>query len=421
MRSRRNGLRNGFRNRLSSSFSSLGTKLILAFLGVALVAVGVLALLVGRAASGAFRGYLAGRASGDVGGPGGMGTMMDEMMGPAASQQMVERMVGPAEEAYLASINNALWIAGLIAALAAVVVGLLLARRITRPLRDLNHAAWRVAHGDYEQRVPVRSDDELGELAASFNTMAGAVGRQEALRRQMAADIAHELRNPLAIVQADLEAMLDGVRPLSKDAVASVHEETQLLSRLIADLRDLSLAEAGQLPLKRCTTDFGKLARASVERLAPQARDKEVHLSIEVPEVPKRMPEANVDQDRISQVLGNLLENALRHTPRGGGVTVRIESDEPAETVRVTVSDTGPGIPEDHLPNVFERFYRADPSRTRSGGGSGIGLAVVRQLVEAHGGRVWVESPPGEGASFGFTLPAAGSGSSRSQTSPLTP
>jgi signal transduction histidine kinase len=386
---------------------SLQTKLLLAFLGVALVAVGVLGILVGQAATGAFRSYLAGRENGGLA---EMGRMMDERMGPAASQQMMERMVGPAEEAYLATISDALWLAGGLAALVAVALGLLLARRITRPLGDLSRAARQVAQGDYEQRVPVRSDDELGELAEAFNTMAEAVGRQEHLRRRMAADIAHELRNPLAIVQGDLEAMLDGVRPLSRGAVSSVHEETQLLSRLITDLRDLSLAEAGQLPLQRRPTDLGELARAAVGRLASRARDKEVELRAEAPEATQALPEVEVDPDRISQVLGNLLENALRHTPEGGRVMVSLEPEDGGEEVRVTVHDTGVGVPEDHLPNLFERFYRADQARSRSEGGSGIGLAVVKQIVEAHGGRVWVQSTPGEGASFGFTLPAAGAG-----------
>lgn len=391
---------------------SLQTKLILAFLGVALVAVGVLGVLVGRAATGAFRDYLAGHESG---GFAEMGRMMDQRMGPAASQAMMERMMGPAEEAYLATVGNALWLAGGIAALVAVALGLLFARQITRPLRELTSAARRMASGDLEGRVPVRSGDELGELAEAFNTMAEAVGRQEHLRRQMAADIAHELRNPLAIVQGNLEAMLDGVRPLSKEAVADAHEETRLLSRLITDLRDLSLAEAGQLPLARRPTDLGELARTSVERLAPRAREKEVDLTTDIP---RELPQAEVDPDRISQVLGNLLENAIRHSPEGGDVTLRLEPEEGGEAVRATVRDAGVGIPEEHLPNVFERFYRADRARSRSGGGSGIGLAVVKQLVEAHGGTIWVKSPPGEGASFGFTLPAAGTGADQRAAGP---
>jgi two-component system sensor histidine kinase BaeS len=380
---------------------SLRTKLTLAFLGVALVAVGLLGLLVGRAMSGAFESYLLARQTGDLG---EMQRMMDEVMGPAANQAMVERMFGPAEQAYLAAVNNALWLAGGLAALVAVGLGLLLARQISRPVRDLTSAARRVGEGDYEGRVPVRTRDELGELAETFNAMAEAVGHQEGLRRRMAADIAHELRTPLAVVQADLEAMLDGVRPLSREAVSEIHRETQLLSRLIADLRDLSLAEAGRLPLHRRPADLAELARTSASRFASRAEERGVRLAVDAPE---GLPLVDADRDRISQVLGNLLENAIRHTPEGGEVAVRLEPSPQPEEVRVTVRDTGPGVPEEHLPNVFERFYRADRARARANGGSGIGLAVVKQLVEAHGGRVWAESPPGEGATFGFALPAA--------------
>lgn len=383
---------------------SLGLKLLLAFLAVALVAIGLLGVLVGRAANGAFERYLISRQTGDLG---PMGRMMDEMMGPSASQAMVERMLGPAERAYLAAINEALWVAGGLAALVAVAVGLVLARQISRPLRDLTFAARRMAGGDLEGRVPIRSRDELGELAAAFNSMAEAVGRQQALRRRMAADVAHELRTPLAVIQADLEAMLDGVRPLSAEAVAEVHGETRLLSRLIDDLRDLSLAETGQLPLRKEPTDLAELARTSAARFAPRAEERGVGLEVGTAE---DLPRADVDPDRISQILGNLLENALRHTPPGGKVELRVGPGERPATLQATVRDTGPGIPAEHLPNVFEHFYRADRARSRSAGGSGIGLAVVKQLVEAHGGQVWVESPPGRGATFGLALPAAPTG-----------
>ncbi len=381
---------------------SIRAKLMLAFLGVALVAVGVLGLLVGRATSGAFEQYLIGRQTGDLS---AMDQMMDEMMGPEASQAAMEQMLGPAERAYLEAINGSLWLAGLVAALVAVALGLLFARQISSPIRTLTSAARRLGAGDLDQRVPVRGRrDELGELAEAFNSMAEAVGRQEMLRRQMAADIAHELRTPLAVIQANLEAMLDGIRPLSAEEVADVHRETQLLSRLVTDLRDLSLAEMGQLPLRKELTDLSALVHTSVARFSSQAEEKSVRLAVEACE---DSPRADVDQDRVDQVLGNLLDNALRHTPPGGEMVVRLQPDARRGEVRVTVRDTGPGIPEEHLPNVFERFYRADRARTRTDGGSGIGLAVVKQLVEAHGGRVWAESQPGKGATFGFVLPAA--------------
>jgi len=239
---------------------------MLAFLGVALVAVGVLGLLVGRATSGAFEQYLISRQTGDLS---AMDQMMDEMMGPEASQAAMEQMLGPAERAYLEAINSSLWLTGGLAALVAVALGLLFARQIAGPVRALTTAARRLGAGDLDQRVPVRGRrDELGELAEAFNSMAEAVGRQEMLRRQMAADIAHELRTPLAVIQANLEAMLDGIRPLSAEEVADVHRETQLLSRLVTDLRDLSLAETGQLPYRRslriCPRWYGRASAVSL-------------------------------------------------------------------------------------------------------------------------------------------------------------
>ncbi len=369
--------------------------------------------MVGRATSGAFEEYLVGRQTGDAG---AMDRMMDEMMGPEASQAAMEQMFGPAERAYLEAINGSLWLAGLVAALTAVALGLLFARRISSPIRNLTLAARRLGAGDLEGRAPVDGGrDELGELAEAFNSMAEAVGRQEMLRRRMAADIAHELRNPLAVIQANLEAMLDGVRPLSAEEVADVHRETQLLSRLVTDLRDLSLAETGQLPLRKGLTDLAALARTGVARFSSRAEERNVRLGVEIAE---NLPRAEVDPDRVDQVLGNLLDNAMRHTPPGGEVMVRLDPDVLRHEVRVTVRDTGEGIPEKDLPNIFERFYRADRARTRADGGSGIGLAVVKQLVEAHGGRVWAESQPGKGATFGFVLPAAGPSSLDPNESP---
>jgi signal transduction histidine kinase len=273
--------------------------------------------------------------------------------------------------------------------------------------------------------VEVESEDEIGELARTFNTMAESLARAEELRRQMVVDIAHELRTPLSIIQGNLEGMLDGVLPLDPEQVASVHEETLLLSRLVADLRLLSLAEAGQLKLERSETNLGALIRSVVDRLRPQAQAKGVALETELP---ASLPILSIDADRISQVIGNLVSNALRYTPAGGAVSVQCSVNSDQLTVNskqwsvsseqiaddklitdhwllITVTDTGSGIAPEDLPHVFDRFYRADRSRNRATGGSGIGLAIVKQLVEAHGGRVWAESELGKGSRFSFTLP----------------
>jgi signal transduction histidine kinase len=252
-------------------------------------------------------------------------------------------------------------------------------------------------------------------------------------RRQLVADIAHELRTPLSVIQANLEAMQDGVLPVDAEQIASLREETLLLSRLVADLRLLSLAEAGQLKLDLAAADLGDLVQRAVDRLRPEAEARGIAL---VAEVAAGLSPVPVDASRFNQIVGNLVDNALRYTPRGGRIVVatglvnpstgglRLQgafgpaapegSQAPAPTPAVTVTDTGSGIAPEDLPHVFDRFYRADKSRSRAGGGSGLGLAIVKQLVEAHGGRVWAESPvhlaagdKGCGTRISFTLPTA--------------
>ncbi len=380
---------------------SLRLKLLLACLSVAAVTTVVLGLLVDRATTGAFSAYVTGRATSDAT---AMQHMMDTFMGPTASEAMMRQMYGPAEHAYLASIALAVWLAGGVAALAAITLSLLLARQIAQPLRILTGAAQRMAGGDLGHRVPVESADEVGDLAIAFNALATALSRQQMLRQQMTADIAHELRTPLAVIQAELEAMLDGVRPLSTTAITEVHRETELLARLVTDLRDLSLAETGQLPLRRQPTALADLVRATSARFAAQGAEKSITLTVEAaPDLPR----ADVDPDRILQVLGNLFDNALRHTPTGGVIVARVDHGPDAEWLQITVRDTGAGIPPEHVANVFERFYRVDPSRSRAGGGSGIGLAVVKYLIEAHGGKVSVQSQRREGTTFTCLLPTA--------------
>ncbi|MBL8058664.1 MAG: HAMP domain-containing protein [Anaerolineales bacterium] len=311
---------------------------------------------------------------------------------------------GPAAERdLLARVNRAIWLAALGAAGVALILGSLLAYGLARPIRQLTAAAGALERGDFSQRVAVRSGDELGDLAASFNRMAAGLARAERLRRDMTADIAHELRNPLAVLQSHLEGLIDGVFPATAENLQPLLDQTRLLARLVDDLRTLALAEAGQLSLQRAPADLGRLLQAAAGRFEPAAAARQITLAVEVPAA---LPAVALDAQRIEQVIGNLLSNALRHTPAGGRVVCRAAA-EAAGAVTVAIADTGPGIPAEALPHIFERFYRADRSRSRADGGTGLGLAIVRQLVEAHGGRVWAESPPGQGATIAFSLPAA--------------
>ncbi len=304
------------------------------------------------------------------------------------------------EDQFLQSVNYSILLAGLAAGLIALVLGFLLFRQITSPLRDLTAAAQRIAAGDLEQRVAIHTGDEIGALGQAFNTMAEALAQQEELRRHMVADIAHELRTPLSVIQGNLEALLDGVFPLSKESVVSIHEETLLLSRLVEDLWELALAEAGQLRLERASLDLAALVRQVFSSVELQATEQGVELATDLlPELPM----IDGDAQRLSQVLLNLINNALRYTPAGGRIT--LAARPVGSLLEVSVADTGQGIAPQDLPHVFDRFYRADKSRARSSGGSGLGLAIVKHLVEAHGGRIWVESEPGQGARFAFTLP----------------
>lgn len=333
-------------------------------------------------------------------------TVANQAVGTLLAVSALTAAPSPAA-AFLTEVNRATWLASAMVSALAVLLGLLLVRQIVAPVRAVTAAAQRVAAGDLEQRVPVTTQDEIGQLARSFNQMADALALDRQLRRHMIADIAHELRTPLSVIQGNLEAMLDGVLPAEPQEIASLHEETVLLARLIGDLRLLSLAEAGQIKLERTPTDLGALAGRLVDHLHVQAAANQVTLTADMP---PELPLVPADPDRLGQVLSNLLTNALRYTPPGGRITVRARGHRDAgqaPTVVLQVTDTGSGIDPADLPYVFDRFYRADPSRTRTGGGSGIGLALVKHLVEAHGGRVWVESQVGQGATFSLALPLA--------------
>ena len=292
---------------------------------------------------------------------------------------------------FLASVKQSIILSVVFASVIALLLGAILFFEITAPLRRLNKAASGIANGDLSQRVAIRSHDELGELSQTFNQMAESLDRNETQRQHLMADIAHELRTPITVIQANLEAMLDEVLPLDAEQVAVLHDETLLLNRLVGDLRLLSQAEAGALKLERQETEIGSLIQRVTEKIKVQAQQNGINLEIEIPE---DLPRIWIDADRITQVLINLIGNALRYTPQNGKIIVSAaKSNGSVGTIQVSVTDTGPGIAPEALPIVFDRFYRADQSRARNSGGSGLGLAIVKQLVEAHGGKVEAISP----------------------------
>ena len=309
-----------------------------------------------------------------------------------------------AEEASVSSLSSSinrylLW-GGLLAVAVAAVATLLLSRRILRPVESLAHAARGLSRGDFSQRVDVRSKDEFGELAKTFNSMAEDLERTEQLRRNLVADVAHELRTPLSNIQGHLEAIRDGLLPPEPATFDSIYEEVLLLARLVEDLQELTLAEAGQLTLVRQSADVAEIVRRAVAAAQPPAEAKVLTIEAKLPE---GQAIAEVAPERIGQVLRNLLSNAITHTSVGGRITVDLKDKD--DELHIGVADTGDGIPPEDLPYVFERFYRADPSRVRATGGAGLGLTIARRLVEAHGGTIGVESEVGKGSRFTFTLP----------------
>jgi two-component system OmpR family sensor kinase/two-component system sensor histidine kinase BaeS len=297
-------------------------------------------------------------------------------------------MTGLDSDSLVAAVTSAVLTAALVAALVAFVLGAVLIRQITRPLAQLNRAAKEIASGDLNVRVNIASRDEVGQLGETFNGMVASLATQESLRRNLMADVAHELRTPLTGIQGTVEAMQDGVFPLSSEQLESIHEGVLLLNRLVEDLRTLAHAEARQLSLHKGAVDLAALAARVRAAQLPQAQQRGIDLSLRVDDP---LPTLWGDEERLQQILGNLLTNALRHTPNGGAVDLNLSAAN--GHIEIAVIDNGEGIDPADLPYVFDRFYRGDPSRSRHTGGSGLGLAIVRQLVEAHGGQVRVESP----------------------------
>ncbi len=307
----------------------------------------------------------------------------------------------PVEKDFLASVQRATLIGGAIALAVAAVMGTVIATQLSAPLRQLIQATDRIARGELSHRVPWRRRDETGRLAAAMNHMAEELQRSENARQQLLTDVAHELRTPLTVIQGNLEAMMDGVFPLTEDSLSSVYEETLHLGALIEELRDLTLAEGGRLHLEREPLDIGILVQGTCEGLRPAATEQNTQLVVNTREGSWVL----ADRRRIRQVLANLLSNALRFSPDGGVITVtaRRREDLAEGQVEVSVEDHGPGIAPEDLPHVFERFYKGDPSRADAG--SGLGLAIAKEIVEAHGGRIWAKSELGQGTRISFVLP----------------
>jgi signal transduction histidine kinase len=272
-------------------------------------------------------------------------------------------------------------------------------RRISRPLDELVDASNKVAEGDYTVRVEERGLPEVYSLIRGFNSMAERLQINDQQRRNMLADISHELRTPITVIQGNVEGILDGLYPADETRLKSIIEETQILSRLVDDLRTLALAESGALHLKHETTNLGELIREAVSGFETQAKEKDIRIELSLADV----EDANVDPQRLREVLTNLLSNALRYNPRGGVVRVHLmESDVGgARIVTISVEDSGPGIDPAVLPHVFDRFYKSSDS-----GGMGLGLSIAKYLVEAHHGKIWAESEQGKGATISFTIPA---------------
>ena len=369
---------------------SLFWKLMLSFALVVAIGLGAVVLFANQITNRELHQYMMGNNSQ------GMGQgMMGGGAGPGPGflqQPVVDR------------VNRAVVIGGLVALIAALAIGFAVFRGITRPVEQLTAAAQTLSHGDLAARVDMHEsllgEDELSDLGAAFNAMADNLQQSEQQRRDMTADIAHELRTPLTGSRGNLEAMIDGVYPLDAEHLHLALNQVNLLSRLIEDLRTLALAEAGQLPLVKRPTDLGQLLGSILTSFEAEAAAHQVALRSEIE---PGLPKVEVDPDRIQQTIAILISNALHYTPAGGSITVAGQQAD--GRVQIEVADTGAGIAPEDLPHVFERFYRADKSRSRAAGGSGLGLAIAKGIVVAHGGTINVASEPGQGTRMAIRLP----------------
>lgn len=332
---------------------------------------------------------------------------MNEIMTGGNDAGNNEQMVSDLFSQYKIAVFEAVSYAALAALVAAVLASFLISRQVVTPTLRMMSLSKRIAEGEYEERLSLpgsqRSDqvDELGRLALSFNQMADKLEKTETMRRELIGDVTHELRTPLTAVKGYLEGLTDGVLPADPETYQQIHSEIDRLQRLVNDLQELSRVEAGAFDLVFTPVSPASLIERTQNTLGRQFEEKDIHLEIDME---PNLPDIKVDKDRIIQVLTNLAGNALQYTPSGGKVTflVRRESSD----VLFSVRDTGIGIAADQIPLIFNRFYRTDKSRTRTSGGSGIGLTIAKALVKMHGGKIWAESKgEGRGSTFSFLIP----------------
>ncbi len=325
----------------------------------------------------------------------------NKTVGVLLINQPIYRIGAPGSR-FLDRINlQTLW-GGLLAIGLALILAIILSSTLTRPIRELTIATRAVASGSPAQQVPIRSRDELGQLASSFNRMSADLARSLELRRQMTADIAHELRTPISIILGHADAVHDGVLPASAETFEIVRQEAERLEHLVEDLRTLSMADAGELKLVVQPYDPAELLERSAKVYAHQVRQKDITMDVHSA---ADLPLIEVDAQRMVEVIANILDNAIRYTPEGGKIGMSAAQSD--SMVEIRIQDSGPGVEPDELEKIFERFYRTESSRSRDNGGSGLGFAIARSIVERHNGRIWAESAPEQGLTVIIRLPLA--------------
>ena len=306
----------------------------------------------------------------------------------------------PREVAFIDRTKTLLIYSALIGSVIALLLGVFLSRTLTRPIRELTRATHAVSEGDLSQQVPVRSNDELGELAIAFNKMSAELSRSINSRKQMTADIAHELRTPLSLILGHAEAVHDGVLPPTQENFEIIREEATRLEHLINDLRILSLADAGELTINLQTIEPRRLLQEVASLYQYQTQKKNISLELDIA---SPLSTIEVDPGRMTQVLTNILDNAMRHTPEGGRIIMAARQQQ--DRIELSILDSGQGLQTDDINHIFDRFYRTDPARQREEGGSGLGLAIARSIVQAHGGQLSAQSEAGQGLKIMIRLP----------------